>query len=74
MANENEENHAAIRDFSYIFETMAEITKKYKKDKKEKLMLNFLLRIGPHRSVEMFTRIDQDNSGCVRRALCRLLS
>jgi len=53
---------------------MAEITKKYKKDKKEKLMLNFLLRIGPHRSVEMFTRIDQDNSGCVRRALCRLLS
>ena len=59
----NPENQSPFRDFSYIFETMAEITKKYKKDKREKLMVNFLLRIGPHRSVEMFTRIDQDNSG-----------
>ncbi len=63
MPNQNEENQAAIGDFSYIFETMAEITKKYKKDKREKLILNFSLRIGPHRSVEMFTRIDQGQSG-----------
>ena len=50
MCNEDEENQEAIRDFSYIFKTMAKIAKKYNKDKREERKAHVQL-LGRLRSV-----------------------
>ena len=50
---------AAIREFSFVFETMSEITKAWKKDVQDSRFIKFLLHAGRARALDLFHRLDK---------------
>ena len=63
MADGHNDDGVAVRDFPFLFETLAEITKAWKKWVKDTRFLKFLLQAGQARALDLFHRLDKDHGG-----------
>ena len=63
MADGHNDDGVAVRDFSFLFETLAEITKAWKKWVKDTRFLKFLLQAGQARALDLIHRLDKDHGG-----------
>ena len=68
MAEETEEG-AVIREFAWVFETMSEITKSWKKDMQDSRFDHFLLDVGPARAIDLFYKLDKDQGKSEREGV-----
>jgi hypothetical protein len=63
MGGDDDADGVVIRDFSFVFETMSEFTKAWKKEVKDSRFLKWLLKIGKKRALDLFHLLDKDRGG-----------
>ena len=63
MADDDDDEGNVTREFSWIFETMSEITKVRARTEQDNRFIKFLLSAGKARALDLFHRLDKDHGG-----------
>ncbi|EKX37245.1 hypothetical protein GUITHDRAFT_116659 [Guillardia theta CCMP2712] len=61
--SDDENEGQIIRDFPWIFETIWDLNKRYRKKRKDQQLATFFIGRGVDRAIDMFHRLDKDRGG-----------